>query len=188
MTDSGRTFRRPHRRRGLVRHRRGLSLAGEVPGQELRHPRGARLHRRHLGSVSLSRHPLRLATCTRSAIRSSRGRSRRRSPTGRGFSITFARRRPTTASTSTSASTIASSARRGRRRMRAGRWRPNAPRARARPRWCASPAVSCSCARAITNTRKATRRSFRARPTSPARSCIRRSGLRISTMPASAWW
>ena len=31
-----------------------------MPGQELRDPRGARLHRRHLGSVSLSRHPLRL--------------------------------------------------------------------------------------------------------------------------------
>ena len=52
----------------------------------------------------------------------------------------------------------------------------------------ASPAISCSCARAITNTRKATRRSFRARLISPARSCIRRNGLRISTMPASAWW
>ena len=55
-----RTFRRPHRRRRAVRHRRGLSPAGEVPGQELRHPRGPRLHRRHLGSVPLSRHPLRL--------------------------------------------------------------------------------------------------------------------------------
>ena len=32
--------------------------------------------------------------------------------------------------------------------------------ARAAPRWCASPAISCSCARAITNTRKATRRNF----------------------------
>ena len=48
---------------GPVRHRRGLSPAAEVPGQELRHPRGPRLHRRHLGSVPLSRHPLRLATC-----------------------------------------------------------------------------------------------------------------------------
>ena len=99
-----------------------------------------------------------------------------------------ARPRSTTASTRRSASTIASSARRGRRRRRAGPWRPSAPWARARPRSCASPAISCSCARAITNTRKATRRSFPARPTSPARSCIRRNGPRISTMPASAWW
>ena len=54
-----RAFRRPHRRRRALRHRRGLSSAAEVPGQELRHSRGPRLHRRHLGSVSLSRHPLR---------------------------------------------------------------------------------------------------------------------------------
>ena len=31
-----------------------------MPRQELRDPRGARLHRRHLGPVPLSRHPLRL--------------------------------------------------------------------------------------------------------------------------------
>ena len=72
-------------------------------------------------------------------------------------------RRSTTASTGRSASTIASSARRGRRRRRAGPWRPSARWARARPRSCASPAISCSCARAITNTRKATRRNFPAR-------------------------
>ena len=44
---------------GLVRHRRGLSPAAQMSRQELRHPRGPRLHRRHLGSVPLSRHPLR---------------------------------------------------------------------------------------------------------------------------------
>ena len=55
-----RTFRRPDRRRRPVRHRRGLSPAAEVPGQEFCHSRGPRLHRRHLGSVPLSRHPLRL--------------------------------------------------------------------------------------------------------------------------------
>ncbi len=87
-----------------------------------------------------------------------------------------------------SASTTASNARRGRRRRRAGPWRPSARWARARPRSCASPAISCSCARAITNTRKATRRSLPGLRISPARSCIRRNGLRISTTPASAWW
>ncbi len=55
-----RTFRRPDRRRRLVRHRRGLSPAAEVPGQEFRHSGGPGLYRRHLGSVPLSRHPLRL--------------------------------------------------------------------------------------------------------------------------------
>ncbi len=55
-----RTFRRADRRRRAVRHRRGLSPAAEMPGQELRHSRGPRLHRRHLGPVPLSRHPLRL--------------------------------------------------------------------------------------------------------------------------------
>ena len=89
---------------------------------------------------------------------------------------------------STSASTIASSARRGRRRRRAGPSRPSARWARAQPRSSASPAISCSCARAITNTRKATRRNFPARLISPAASCIRRSGRRIWTTPASAWW
>ena len=92
------------------------------------------------------------------------------------------------ASTRKSASTTASNARRGRRRMRAGPWRPSAGWARADLRPCASPAISCSCARAITNTRKATRRSLQDPRISPAGSCIRRNGPKTSTMPASAWW
>ena len=62
------------------------------------------------------------------------------------------------------------------------------PRARAARRSCASPAISCSCARAITNTRKAIRRNFPAARISPAASCIRRNGPTTSTTPASAWW
>ena len=50
------------------------------------------------------------------------------------------------------------------------------------------PAASCWPAAATTATPKATRPSSRARPTSPAAWCIRSSGPRISTTPASAWW
>lgn len=57
--DVPRTFRRADRRCRAIRHRCGLSLANQVPGQELHHPGGPRLHRRHLGPVSLSRRPLR---------------------------------------------------------------------------------------------------------------------------------
>ena len=53
-------LRRPDRRRRPVRHRRGLSPADATARTDLRDPRGARRHRRHLGSVPLSRHPLRL--------------------------------------------------------------------------------------------------------------------------------
>src|SRR6266480_3839918 len=56
------------------------------------------------------------------------------------------------------------------------------------PRSCASPATSCSCAPAITSTRRATRRNFPAEEISPAPSCTRRNGRKTSTMPASAWW
>src|SRR5882757_7265518 len=84
---------------------------------------------------------------------------------------------------------IASSAPCGRHPTRAGPWKPSARWARARPRSCASPAVSCSCAQATTNTRRATRRNLPARRISPAASSIRSNGPRISTTPASAsWW
>jgi hypothetical protein len=61
------------------------------------------------------------------------------------------------------------------------RWTVAAPRSRV------SPAISCSCARAITNTRKAIRRSFPAQKISPAGSCIRRNGPMISIMRESTW-
>ena len=55
-----RALRRADRRRRPLGHRRRLAPAEELPGQELRHPRGARGERRHVGSVPLSRRPLRL--------------------------------------------------------------------------------------------------------------------------------
>jgi len=68
------------------------------------------------------------------------------------------------------------------------RWTVEAERGPGPRRSCVSPAVSCSCVPAITNTSKATRRNFPAHRISPAASCIRRNGLKTSTTPASAWW
>ncbi len=79
-------------------------LQVECPEPHLRHPRGTRRHRRHLGSVPLSRASAPTATCTRSATASSRGPPTRRSPTARRSWRTCARRSPSTASTGTSAS------------------------------------------------------------------------------------
>ena len=56
--DDARACRRPDRRRRPLRHRRRLPPAGALPGQELRDPRGARRHRRHLGPLPLPGHPL----------------------------------------------------------------------------------------------------------------------------------
>ena len=152
-TPCARTFRCADRRRRPVRHRRGLSSADEVPAARASSFSRAATASAAPGICFAIPASAPTATCSRSAIRSSRGPSRRRSPTGRASSIMSARPRPRTASTRRSASTIASSARRGRRRTRAGPWRPNAARARAQPRSCASPAISCSCAPAITNTK-----------------------------------
>ena len=52
--------RRPRRRRRPVRHRRRPPPAADVPVGALRHLRGARRHRRHVGPVPVPRHPLRL--------------------------------------------------------------------------------------------------------------------------------
>ncbi len=54
----GAGLRRAGRGRRAVRHRRGLPPAGALPGVALRHPRGARSHRRHLGPVPLPRRPI----------------------------------------------------------------------------------------------------------------------------------
>ena len=51
-----------------------------------------------------------------------------------------------------------------------------------------SPATFSSCARAITNTRKATSQAGQAWRNSPAASCIRRNGPKTCTTTASGWW
>ena len=76
-------FRRPHRRRRPLRHRRRHHLQTSCPGKSLRDPRGARGDRRHLGPVPLSGHPLRFRHVHARLRASSRGRTRRRSPTAR---------------------------------------------------------------------------------------------------------
>ena len=102
-----------------------------MPRQDLRHPGGPRGHRRHLGPVPLSRHPLGLRHVHAGLLVQAvdRGQGDRRRPVDPA--TMSARPPPRTASTSTSASAIGSSAPPGRRRTRAGRWRPNAGRAKA---------------------------------------------------------
>lgn len=51
---------RAHRRRRRLRHRDGVPPAPRLPRQDVRHPRATHGHRRHLGSLPLPRHPLRL--------------------------------------------------------------------------------------------------------------------------------
>ena len=104
------------------------------------------------------------ATCSRSAIRSSHGPSRRRSPTARASSTMSARPRPRTASTGKSA--FNHRVKRASWSSQDARWTVEAERSGGRgrnARSCASPAISCSCAPAITNTRTATRRNLPAR-------------------------
>ena len=123
-----------------------LPPAGQLPGPQLRDPRGARAASAARGTCSAIPASARTRTCTRSATRSARGRDgevdRRRPVDPRA---TCARPRASTGSTARSASTIGSSraewssdgcALDGRRRARRHR------RAGAR-----SPAASCSCAR-----------------------------------------
>ena len=127
-----------------------------MPGQELRHPRGPRLHRRHLGSVSLSRHPLRLrhvhaGLFVQAVDRAEGDRRRAADPELRPRDRRRERHRqedPLPSSRQARVVVVAG--------VRAGPWKPSAAgRAKRRRRSCASPAISCSCARAITNTRTA---------------------------------
>ena len=135
----------------------GVPPAEALPGPQLRDPRGARQHRRHLGPVPLSRRALRFghvhARLFVQALGTGEGDRRRAFDPevreGHGAGIT--------ASTARSATTTRSSARPGRRRTRAGRSKPSAAARRSR---CASPATSFSSAAATTSTRKATRPSF----------------------------
>ena len=50
--------RRAHRRRGPLGHWRGVSPARALPVGAFHHPRRARIHRRHVGLVPLSGHPI----------------------------------------------------------------------------------------------------------------------------------
>src|SRR5262249_60940852 len=54
------TFRRAHRGGRAVRHRRRLSPAKTLSREELRHSGAAGAHRRDVGPLPLSRHPVRL--------------------------------------------------------------------------------------------------------------------------------
>ena len=84
--------RRLDRRRRALRHRRRVSPAGAVSRQDVRDPRGARPPRAAPGICSAIRAFAPTPTCTRSAIRSGPGRTRRRSPMGLRSSRTCARR------------------------------------------------------------------------------------------------
>ena len=184
-----RTFRRPDRRRRAVRHRRGLSSAGEM----LR----ARATRSSRGATASA------APGTCSAIPAS-------APTSDMFTLGYSFKpwtepkaiadgphilnyvRETAAENGIDKQDPLQSSRQARVVVVAGHALDGGGRAhgraRARARPCASPAISCSCARAITNTRKATRRNLQGPRISPAASCIRRNGPTISTMRESAWW
>ena len=131
----------------------GYHLQEKCPGQELRHPRGPRLHRRHLGSVSLSRHPLRQrhvhARLFVQAVDRAEGDRRRAAhpelrPRDRGRER-HRQEHPLQPPRQARVVVDAGGALDRGGRAQRGRGR--------RPRPCASPAISCSCARAITNTR-----------------------------------
>ena len=99
----GRTFRRADHRRRPVRHRRRLSSADEMSVARALSSSKAATPSAAPGICSAIPASAPTATCSRSAIPSSRGPSRRRSPTARASSTTCARPRPRTASTGRSA-------------------------------------------------------------------------------------
>ena len=153
-----RTFRRADRRRRPVRHRRGLSPAGasaRTAATSILEGRdgigGTWDLFRYPGIRSDSRHVH--ARLSLQAV--DRAEGDRRRPVDPATMC--ARPPPRTASTGTSASATASSARPGRRAD--ARWTVEAERGAEAHEPCASPAISCSCAPAITTTRRATRRS-----------------------------
>ena len=181
VNSAGGTFRCDRGRCRHLRHRCRVPPPGELSRPDVRNPRRARRHRRHVGSVPLSRASAPTATCTRSATASSRGPGRRRSPTGPRSFRTSVTRSPSTASTGTSGSTISCRRPSGRPTMPAGR-SPSHAATPARP--SNSRAATCSCAPGTTATTAGTRPSSRASTTSPARSCTRRRGRTTSTTPA----
>ena len=167
----------------------GYHLQQNCPGKSYVILEGRESHRRHLGSVSLSRHPFRqrhvhAGLLVQAMDRAEGDRGRAAHPELRPRDRRRERHRPENPLQPSGQAGVVVD-----RRTRAGPSRPNADRrARAARSWCASPAISCSCAAATTNTRTAIRRNFRARRISPAASCIRRNGPKTSTTPASAWW
>ncbi len=86
--------RRAHRGRRPVRGRGRLPPRDGPPGDDLRHPRGPRRHRRDVGPVPLPRASARTRTCSPSATRSSRGWATRPSPTAPRSSPTSAATAP----------------------------------------------------------------------------------------------
>ena len=133
----------------------GYHLQTQLPGRDVRDPRGARRHRRHLGPVPLSRHPLGLRHVHARLLVPAVDERRRRSPTAPSIleyiretarELRHRPQHPLPASRD--------AARRGRRDD--ARWTVEVERGRtARP--CASPATSSSCAAATTTTTRATR-------------------------------
>ena len=88
-----RTCRRRDRRRRHLRHRRRLAPAEPLPAEELRDPGAPRRPRRHLGSVPLPRHPLRLRHVHPRLPVPAVDAARRPSPTARRSWTTSARPR-----------------------------------------------------------------------------------------------
>ena len=123
-----------------------------------------------------------IPTCTRWATPSSRGEKPRPSPTGHRSANMCARRRAKTASTKHI---------RFHHQVKRASWSSDdsaldggSRSAGRKARSSASPAISFSCAAAITITRAATRRNSKAPKISRARSSIRRNGRKISTIRA----
>ena len=156
-------------------------LQERCPDQQLRDLRGARRDRRHLGSVPLPRHPLRLrhvhARLRVQAVGRREGDRRRlddpplhRRDRGR------ARHRPP----------HPLRAPRRRRRLVVGRCALDASRSSTTAGASATAAASCCSAAATTATTRPTGRASPAKRGSAAASSIRSSGPPTSTMPASA--
>ena len=173
---------------GPVRHRRGLSPAAEMPGQELRHPRGPRLHRRHLGPVSLSRHPLRqrhvhARLFVQAVDRAEGDRRRAAHPELCARDRRRERHRQENPLQSSRQARVVVDA--GCALDRGGRAHRGRGGGRDRALHLQFPVHVLGLLQIRGRLYAGI---FRARQILPAASCIRRNGPKISTMPASAWW
>ena len=120
-------------------------LQSGCPDKTLRDPRGARRRSAAPGTCSATRASAPTPTCSRSATRSGRGPTPRRSPTGRRSCATSARPRASTASSR--ADPLRPPRRRapsGRRADAAGRCRPSAPPTASRSQLTCSFLFVCS--------------------------------------------
>ena len=151
-------------------------------GREPRSPSSKRVTRSAAPGIFFAiRAFARTRICRLSATRSVHGTIRRRSLTApRSCAISLKRRKPT-ASIAIFVSASRSCGRRGGPRTLAGRSKLTVQTARSSN----SPATFSSCARAITNMRKATRRPGQAWSDSPAALCIRRNGPTTCATTAS---